>query len=281
MKKKVTKTKKSKQLSAPILQKLRKLSEQLGAIIPATSMNKNGFCFRKLAKDYKLAKHWKDKGVKKESIFNFIKVVYKEHPIVFKKFIRENLPKAIERRHGNGDPFLRQEADDLNTTLKDLGIDLEKEISGLDLPTDRPSIVPPKKEIQRALDLLSLHPLLLPDCLKLFKDGHLNEAVRKALEKYEVYVQQISGLTFIGNNLMDNAFNEKAPKIKVNNDTDEKRRNGIQEGFKNISMGSMGFWRNYCSHKDEKQIPPQDALSILGTISHLIYQINLSQSNGK
>ncbi len=274
MKKQIIKTKKAKQLSAPILQKLRKLSEQLGAIIPATSMNKNGFCFRKLARDYKLAKHWKDKGVKKESIFSFIKVVYKEHPIIFKKFIRENLPKAIERRYGNGDPFLRQEADDFSMTLKDLDIDLEAEIGGLDLPTDRPSIVPPKKEIQRALDLLSLHPILLPDCAKLFNDGHLNESVRKALEKYEVYVQQISGLTFIGNNLMNNAFNDKDPKIRINHDPDEKRRNGIQEGFKNISMGAMGYWRNYCSHKDEGQIPPQDALSILGIISHLIHQIS-------
>lgn len=274
MKKKAKKTtKRNKLVTAASLQKLRNLSEQLGAIIPATSINKNGFCFRTIAKDFKLAKHWKDKGVKKESIFSFIKIVYKDHPIVFKKIIRESLPKAIERRRQNGDPLLRAEADALSQVLADLGVDLRKEIDDLELPTDRPSIVPPKKEVQRALDLLSLHPILLPECASLFKDGHLNESVRKALEKYEALVQQMSGLTYIGNNLMDNAFHQDAPKISVSSDSDEKRRRGIQEGFRNLSMGSMGYWRNYCSHKDEEQMPPQDALSILGTVSHLMYQI--------
>jgi hypothetical protein len=37
---------------------------------------------------------------------------------------------------------------------------------------------------------------------QLFKDGHVNESVRKALEKYETYVQQKSALTRIGTDLM-------------------------------------------------------------------------------
>jgi uncharacterized protein (TIGR02391 family) len=278
MKKKVVKkpiTKKT--VSASSLQSLRLLAEQLGEIIPATSMNKTGFCFTTLAKKYNLKKYWENKGQKKESIASFLILVYKKHPRVLKKLIRENLSRAIERRHKNGNPILRQEADTLSTTLSKLNIDLKKEIGELDLPTTRPSIVPPRIEMQKALDVLSLHPMLLPDCKKLFDDGHLNESVRKALEKYEVYVRDSSGLTLIGTNLMEQAFSEKGPKISISNDTDARRKEGLQTGFKDISRGAMEYWRNYSSHGDEEQMPAQDAISILGVVSHLLYVVQKSK----
>lgn len=266
-------------VSASDIQNIRVLAEQLGEIIPATSINKTGFCFATLAKEYKLKKYWENKGQKKESIANFLKQVYKNHPRVLKKIIRENLSRAIERRHKNGNPILRKEADNLGVTLFKLCIDLRKEIKKLDLPTDRPSIVPPKIEVQKALDVLSLHPILLPDCKKLFIEGHLNESVRKALEKYEVYIRDSSGLTLMGTNLMEQVFNEKNPKIEISKDTDHRRKEGLQEGFKDISRGAMEYWRNYVSHGDEKQIPVQDALSMLGAISHLIYVVQKSKEN--
>jgi len=67
--------------------------------------------------------------------------------------------------------------------------------------------------IQKMVDEFGLHRLLQPDCARLFKDGHLNEAVRKALEKYETYVQQTSALSKIGVDLMANAFNERRRTI--------------------------------------------------------------------
>jgi Protein of unknown function (Hypoth_ymh) len=60
-------------------------------------------------------------------------------------------------------------------------------------------------------DDLGLHPYLQPDCSKLSKDGHINESVRKALEKYEHYIQKKSGESKIGSNLMAAAFNENVP----------------------------------------------------------------------
>lgn len=280
MKKKVIKkTIAKKVMSASSVQNIRLLAEQLGEIIPATSMNKSGFCFATLAKEYKLKKFWENKGQKKESIANFLKQVYKKHPRVLKKLVRENLSRAIERRHKNGNPILRQEADNLGSTLSKLDIDLAKEIKELDLPTTRPSIVPPKIEAQKALGVLSLHPVLLPDCEKLFKDGHLNESVRKALEKYEVYVRDSSGLTLMGTNLMEQAFSEKAAKIEISTDPDQRRKEGLQEGFKDISRGAMEYWRNYSSHGDEEQMPAQDAIAILGVISHLLYVVQNSKES--
>lgn len=273
----VKKTIAKKIISASSVQNIRLLAEQLGEIIPATSMNKAGFCFTTLAKEYKLKKYWENKGQKKESISSFLMQVYKKHPRVLKKLVRENLSRAIERRHKNGNPILRQEADNLSATLLKLKIDLKKEMRELDLPTTRPSIVPPKIEMQKALGVLSLHPMLLPDCKKLFDDGHLNESARKALEKYEVYVRDSSGLSLMGTNLMEQAFNEKSPKISISNDSDVRRNEGLQTGFKDISRGAMEYWRNYASHGDEEQMPAQDAISILGVVSHLLYAVQKSK----
>lgn len=278
MKKKVVKKSIPKKvISASSVQSIRLLAEQLGEIIPATSMNKNGFCFATLSKEYKLKKYWENKGQKKESTANFLKLVYKNHPRVLKKMIRENLSRAIERRHKNGNPILRQEADNLSATLFKLNIDLRKEIKDLDLPASRPSIVPPKIEAQKALGVLSLHPILLPDCKKLFDNRHLNESVRKALEKYEVYVRDSSGVTLMGTNLMEQVFNEKNPKLEISKDSDQRRKEGLQEGFKDLSRGAMEYWRNYSSHGDEEQMPTQDAIAILGVISHLLYVVQKSK----
>src|SRR5438876_1513404 len=112
-----------------------------------------------------------------------------------------------------------------------------------------------------------------PDCQKLFKDGHINESVRKALEKYESYVQQKSALTKIGTDLMANAFNESSPAVKIA-DVSADRGKGLQMGFKFISMGAMSFWRNLCSHGDEDQMPHQDAIAVLATVSHLLHSID-------
>jgi uncharacterized protein (TIGR02391 family) len=120
---------------------------------------------------------------------------------------------------------------------------------------------------------LGLHPLLQPDCTKLFKDGHINESVRKALEKYETYVQQKSGLTRIGTDLMGHALSETMPMVKVA-DVQTDRGKGLQMGFKFVSMGAMSLWRNLCSHGDEQQMPHQDAIAVLGTVSHLLHSID-------
>jgi len=101
----------------------------------------------------------------------------------------------------------------LDATLRKLKVNLSAEFRELHLPDERPAIVPPPHAFQKMVDEFGLHRLLQPDCARLFKDGHLNEAVRKALEKYETYVQQTSALSKIGVDLMANAFNERRRTI--------------------------------------------------------------------
>jgi uncharacterized protein (TIGR02391 family) len=263
----------TKQLSAVAIQDLRTLAEQIGKIIPATSFSKGAFCFQTIAKRLGLQKDWPLSGSKKERIFGFLKAVYRSHPKTFYKIFRENIAQGIERRHRVGDPVLEAEILQLDATLEKLDVNLSREFKELHLPATRPTIVPPPYVFQKMLDELGLHPLLHPDCPKLFKDGHVNESVRRALEKFETYVQQKSGLTRIGTDLMANAFSETLPLVKVADVTTDRGK-GLLMGFKFVSMGAMSFWRNLCSHGDEQQMPHQDAIAVLATVSHLLHSID-------
>jgi uncharacterized protein (TIGR02391 family) len=261
-------------LSAGAIQNLRMLAGQIGEIIPATSYGRGGFCFQTIATRLGLKSKWRA-GSKKEAIFGFLRSVYRDHPRMFYRIFRENIAQGIERRHKLGNPVLEPEILALDKTLRALHVRLTKEFNDLHLPKERPKIVPPPSEFQKMLDVLGLHPILLPDCAKLFKDGHINESARKALEKYEVYVQQKSGQHSIGKTLMAMAFSETAPLVKIA-DVSTTRGKGLQDGFKFLSMGAMEFWRNYCSHGDEEQMGHHHAIAILATVSHLLHLIDES-----
>lgn len=275
--KKIKKTKskrplpRSRHLSAPTIQNLSSLAAQIGKIIPATS--RGTFSFEKIAITVGCKKYWPKEGNRDARIFELLKKIYQKHPKIFYKVFRENLPAGISRRHKNGDPVLKQEINNLSATLLSLNVDLKKEIDDLNLPETRPSFVPPPPEFKNMIEKIGLHPLLHPECVQKFIDGHINDAIRKALEKYECYVQSKSGINDkIGRNLMAQAFNENSPPIPIT-DVSNPRGKSLQEGFRFISMGAMEFWRNYLSHGDEAQMPHQDAVAILATISHLLYFI--------
>lgn len=259
-------------IPARAIQDLRTLAVQIGEIIPGTAWGNGAFCFKKIAAENHLNKYWpkaKKNPNKREDIFSFLNQVYRRHRKLFYKIFRENLARGIERRRNNGNPVLEAEILALNTTLKSLDINLESEILALNLPKDRPAILPPPQEFRAMIDKMGLHPFLQPECVNLFKNGHVNEAVRKALEKYEVYVQKKSSLQLIGTDLMGTAFSEKKPYVQIS-DIGHRRGIALQDGFKLLSMGVMGFWRNYLSHGDEKQLPHQDAVAILSVISHMM-----------
>ncbi len=88
--------------------------------------------------------------------------------------------------------MLEAEALDLVARLKAVGVDLKSEIVAMNLPKERPRTVPPPIAIQKILDVYILHPSLLPDCKKMFIEGHINESVRKALERFEKTIQDLT-----------------------------------------------------------------------------------------
>jgi uncharacterized protein (TIGR02391 family) len=260
-------------LSAADRQNILSLADKIGKIIPLNGY-RSTFTLEKVAKARGLGRYLPKKTSNKhEAVSKLLEGLLVYKPLTVKKLVREILPQAIERRRNMGNPILLEEATCLAENLKALGIDMAKEISDLKLPKDRPVIVPPPFEIQQMIKGFGLHAALLPDCLKLFLDGHANESVRKALEKFEKTVQQVSGLTEIGPVLMGKAFDDKAPKIRLNclsnqHEIDE------QDGLKLMSMGVMRGWRNNLSHGDMPQLPPQEAFGRLVTVSNLFQRLD-------
>lgn len=262
----------AKNITACDIQNIRILAEMLGNLIPYSGLGK--FNLKNVAKEFKLHKFLPQKYQnKKESIAYFIRRACKEHPRVLKKLIREILPKSVEKRHQEGNPILANEAGCFSVQLGKIGIDLRKEINDLNLPVSRPTILPPPYDIQDVIKKFVLHPYLMSDCQQLFLNGHINESVRKALEKYEAYVSSKSGLELKGKDLMAQAFALRNPVVKLNALATESERNE-QEGFMLVSMGMMQWWRNTLSHGDKQQIPHHEALGRLFLVSNLLHRLD-------
>lgn len=265
---------KRKTVTAPQAQAIRNLAEQLGKLI-ALDGYRSSFTLNTVAKKRGLSKYLPKKSSnKKEAFFEFLRNLYCHKPRTIKILVREILPKAIENRHKQGYPVLEAEALELTQRLAALGIDLKSEIAAMKLPKERPKTVPPPVAIQKILDAFILHPALLPDCKKMFIDGHINESVRKAMERFEKRVQDLSGIhDKQGPELMAAAFNEQGPKICFNALSTPQEINR-QLGFKLTTMGLMHWWRNNLSHGDEEQLPHHDALGRLIMMSNLFHDLD-------
>jgi len=253
-------------------QNIINLADSLGKLIPATS--RGDFCLQKIAKNSGLNKYFDPKLANKRKQFTyFIQQVYGRHARKFKTIVNNILAESVERRRSKGDPILRTEADTLKDNLFALKIDLRKEIDDLNLPTQRPKITPPPIYIKQALEKLGLHPILLEKVFPLFIDGHLNEAVRKAGEIYEVFVRKADPTNKkYGRDLMATIFNANSPVVNISgyhgngilNPNDEK------EGYMYLAMGAAHWCKNIMGHGDVDQLSPTDAASRIILINHLI-----------
>ncbi|MDZ4713734.1 MAG: TIGR02391 family protein [bacterium] len=266
--------KKRKTITAPQAQAIRNLADGLGKLLSLEGY-KSSFSLTTIAKKKGLTNYLpKNSANKKEAFSEFLKKIYCHKPRTIKILVREILPTAIEKRHAKGDPVLEDEALELSEKLKAIGVDLHLEILAMNLPKERPKVVPPPISIQKILDTFILHSALLPDCKTMFNDGHINEAVRKALERFEKRVQDISGIhDKQGSDLMAHVFSEQLPKIQFNA-LSNPQEVSKQTGFKFLCMGIMHWWRNNLSHGDEDQIPHHDALGRLILVSNILHELD-------
>lgn len=261
-------------LKAADIQNVRLLADQLGKMLALSGYYKSSFNLKTLAESFRLTKFIPKKAPnKKEAFTGFLRELLQERPRTLKKLVREVMPRAIEKRLTQGDPILEQEALELAARLETLGVKMRPEIIALKFPKERPSIVPPPKEIVDMLKKFKLHPVMLPDCETQFAQGHLNGSVRSGLEKFEAHVQQISGLQKQGFDLMMEAFEENNPLIKLNvgatiNEKSERA------GFRYMAAGIMRCWRNLVSHGNEPQMPYQDAFARLACISSMFHALD-------
>ncbi|MCX6791755.1 MAG: TIGR02391 family protein [Candidatus Gottesmanbacteria bacterium] len=260
--------------SASDAQNIRVLAECLSALIPQEGY-RSSFSLKNIVKKHKLGRYYPNKSPnKKEAFYDFLYKLYCYKPRTIKKLIREILPIAVEKRHREGNPILTEEAENLSNCLFSIGINMKSEIKNMRFPKERPSIVPPPITYQKMITEFNLYPALLPDCEKMFIEGHLNESVRKSLEIFEKRVQEISGIiNKFGADLMAEVFSETKPKIKLNDATSTQEKNE-QVGYKFIAMGIMQGWRNNLSHGNEQQIPHQDAIGRLILVSNMLHRLD-------
>ncbi len=95
-----------------------------------------------------------------------------------------------------------------------------------------------------------IHPSLPKKVRQLFDDAHYSEATFHAAKFIDKKVAQISALTETGAALMQRAFSEKSPKIKINDLKDETDCNE-QKGYMSLFVGLVWAIRNPRGHEYE------------------------------
>lgn len=252
-------------------EQIERLAAALAEIAPSTSPG-SGFCVRKVAHDMGLKDCWKKQKNKKADIAHLLENVMRRYPRKPKALVLAIVRGGVEWKARKGERVTEEHLDAIAEPMEALGFRIRKDLQAIEIP--EPSRVGhPSQDMVALLDRLDLHEALADDISEMFRDGHFNEAVRKALERFEKFIQDALGdhQTF-GRDLMAKAFGGAPPPIALNalktaNDRSE------QEGFKLLTMGAMSGMRNLYSHGDVPQMSPMDAIERLCFVSMLFKRV--------
>ena len=121
-------------------------------------------------------------------------------------------------------------------------------------------------------DRMQFHPKIINASRTLFEDEHYAQAIFEAFKAIENFVQDKSGLTLYGTNLMERVFNEENPIIKVPEAGYYYKE--VQRGFKHLFIGASQGIRNPKAHKEIIQKDPYITLQYLGFFSFLLKRID-------
>lgn len=136
-------------------------------------------------------------------------------------------------------------------------------------PVAPPAAEPPSVD---PFDRRNIHPDLPPKVHALFDDGHYPEATSLAFKYLDKKVQEHSGLTQSGHNLMMAALDGTSPKVKLNalGTTSEKDE---QQGYRFIFAGAMQGIRNPRAHEPTIVDDPDICLDHLSFVSLLLRRL--------
>ncbi len=104
---------------------------------------------------------------------------------------------------------------------------------------------------------------------KLFVDGHYVRAVEEAYKCLNNVVKDKSQLSLDGQDLMNQAFSEKNPILKLSQLKTVSQKDE-QKGYMLIFGGCMTGIRNPRAHEHKKTDPPETALEMLVWANHLM-----------
>lgn len=260
-------------ITADVATHISRLAELLDDMLYFSSRSGKGNSHYNILKDHNLHHYIPQKeSVNKKKLEGAWKEIIRRHKRLPKILIREIVPAAISYRRYQRFPYTEEERNELIDCLKELGFNMEEELKGFDLDVDLPKVeVPPHKLLNRLID----HPLceeIATEPVQLFSNGHYNESVRKAIERFEHKVQQISGNDSIGKSLMGQSFSTPNPEVQLNS-LSTPNEEGIQEGYQLMTMGAFQAIRNVFSHGDEDQRSPEEAYEMLMFINWLFRQL--------
>jgi len=252
---------------------IRELVDVLYDFLPLSSRSNKATTFITIFAESNVESYLDKGDYKKANLTNGFENLIRYHRNLPYTVIRKVVPAAIDYRRYERKPLKQEELDSLIDILVKLDIDMRSELGSIVLDETVPEIkVPPEKLVERLKD----HPLveeISTEPLVQFEHGHFNESVRKATERFEVKVKELSGSDDIGKRLMSRVFSIPNPDIKLNPLTTDNEKN-IQEGYQYITMGMMQAIRNIFSHGDEDQRPPEEAYEMLLFVNWLFRQLN-------
>lgn len=246
---------------------LNRLAKILNSFLPLTSDSKNAVTFNSIFEESSVRKYLDGHRTKLQALEYGFTEVYRRHTRLPWIIIRKVVAAAVSYRLYKRRPLTMVEINELSCTLYELGIDMRKELSEIELVEALPRINVPPADLEKRLRNHDLDTRISTEPLQLFSDGHFNEAVRKAMERFEDYVQEITNLDLSGRDLMANAFRD-GMYINTSNIQPENQQ-GFIEGYKFLTMGAMASIRNIFSHGDEERRSPEECFEMLLFINWL------------
>lgn len=156
-------------------------------------------------------------------------------------------------------------------TISEVASRLQRTIDklGMGRPS-RPKVVTPKPEdFVELYDILVKSQALRDVTRKLFLGGHYARAVEEAYKCLNNRVKVKTGLDKDGQDLMNQAFSEKNPILKLNNLKTVSQRDE-QIGYMLIFGGCMTGIRNPRAHEHQLWDSPDVALEMLAWANHLM-----------
>jgi len=147
---------------------------------------------------------------------------------------------------------------------------LQRTIDKLGMGRPSPKGITPKPEnFVELYDILVKSEAIRDATRKLFVDRHYARAVEEAYKCLDNVVKDKSGLPISGKDLMDKAFSEKNPILKLNALQTTSQKNE-QIGYMIIFGGCMVGIRNPRAHDHQKVDSPEAALEMLVWANHLM-----------
>ena len=253
-------------------EQIDKLATALAEIAPSTSPGRS-FCIRQVAEKMKLKDCWKKQRNKTEDIAHLLENVFRKYPRKPKTLVLEIVKGGVQWMARKGKQVTQEHLDAIAEPMEALGFSIRKELGAIELPEPSRVCVPPQ-DLIAIFDRLDLHEALKDDVAELFRNGHFNEAVRKALERFEKAIQDALGdHKMFGRDLMAKAFGGNPPPISLN-DLKTANDRSEQEGFKFLTMGTMSGMRNLYSHGDVEQMSAMDCIERLVFVSLLFKRVD-------